>query len=63
MRPRVLDETDGDALMFLPGSSEIHRLRAQVESRRIAGLNVQHYLGNNGLGGATGPPTLAILPG
>lgn len=28
---QVLDATEGDALMFLPGASEIHRLRAQLE--------------------------------
>src|SRR5690606_3112667 len=29
---QVLDATDGDALVFLPGASEIHRLRAQLEN-------------------------------
>jgi ATP-dependent helicase HrpB len=28
---QVLDATDGDALVFLPGAPEIHRLRAQLE--------------------------------
>ncbi|HWL63060.1 MAG TPA: ATP-dependent helicase HrpB [Steroidobacteraceae bacterium] len=37
---QVLDATDGDALVFLPGASEIHRLRAQVEMARIPGLVV-----------------------
>ena len=37
---RVLDETDGDALMFLPGSSEIHRLRAQLEQAGSSGLDL-----------------------
>jgi ATP-dependent helicase HrpB len=37
---QVLDVTEGDALMFLPGASEIHRLRAQLESARITGLVV-----------------------
>jgi ATP-dependent helicase HrpB len=42
---QVLDATDGDALMFLPGTSEIHRLRAQVESMRIPGLMVHALYG------------------
>ncbi len=29
---QVLDATDGDVLAFLPGASEIHRLRAQLET-------------------------------
>ncbi|MDQ2640328.1 MAG: ATP-dependent helicase HrpB [Pseudomonadota bacterium] len=37
---QVLDATDGDALVFLPGASEIHRLRAQVEAARIPALVV-----------------------
>ncbi|HTQ35641.1 MAG TPA: ATP-dependent helicase HrpB [Steroidobacteraceae bacterium] len=37
---RVLDESEGDVLMFVPGSSEIHRLRAQLEQAGIAGLDV-----------------------
>src|SRR5690606_30304938 len=37
---QVLDATDGDALMFLPGASEIHRLRAQLESSTSGGLVV-----------------------
>ncbi len=42
---RVLDETDGDALMFLPGASEIHRLRAQIESAGLTGLDVHALYG------------------
>ena len=42
---QVLDATDGDVLMFLPGASEIHRLRAQVESVRIPGLAVHALYG------------------
>jgi ATP-dependent helicase HrpB len=30
---QVLDATDGDALVFLPGAPEIHRLRAQLEGQ------------------------------
>lgn len=37
---QVLDGTDGDALVFLPGASEIHRLRSQLEMARIPGLVV-----------------------
>jgi ATP-dependent helicase HrpB len=40
---RVLDETAGDVLVFLPGSSEIHRLRAQLEGG--PGLDVHALYG------------------
>ncbi len=46
---RVLDETEGDALLFLPGSSEIHRLRAQVEGMGITGLVVHALYGEMSL--------------
>jgi len=42
---RVLDDTDGDALVFLPGSSEIHRLRAQLEGMGVTGLDVHALYG------------------
>jgi ATP-dependent helicase HrpB len=42
---QVLDATDGDALVFLPGASEIHRLRAVMEDARIAGLRVHALFG------------------
>lgn len=42
---RVLEQTEGDALVFLPGSSEIHRLRSQVETARVAGLDVHTLYG------------------
>ena len=31
---RVLEQTEGDALVFLPGSPEIHRLREQLDALR-----------------------------
>jgi ATP-dependent helicase HrpB len=46
---RVLEDTDGDALVFLPGSSEIHRLRAQLEGMGVAGLDVHALYGEMGL--------------
>jgi ATP-dependent helicase HrpB len=45
----VLDLTDGDALMFLPGSSEIQRLRAAVEAWGVAGLDVHALYGEMSL--------------
>ncbi len=42
---RVLDATEGDVLMFLPGSSEIHRLRAQLEGAGFAGLDIHALFG------------------
>jgi ATP-dependent helicase HrpB len=41
----VLDDTDGDVLVFLPGSPEIHRLRGQVEAMGYAGLQVHALYG------------------
>jgi ATP-dependent helicase HrpB len=46
---RVLDEADGDALMFLPGASEIHRLRAQLESTGLSGVDVHALYGEMSL--------------
>jgi ATP-dependent helicase HrpB len=43
---RVLADTVGDVLMFLPGSPEIHRLRAVLESARIAGLDIHPLYGD-----------------
>src|SRR5690606_18921446 len=37
---QVLDATDGDAVLFLRVASEIHRLRAQLESSTSSGLVV-----------------------
>ncbi|MEO8315348.1 MAG: ATP-dependent helicase HrpB [Pseudomonadota bacterium] len=42
---RVLDETDGDVLMFLPGSPEIHRLRNLLDSARVAELDIHPLYG------------------
>jgi ATP-dependent helicase HrpB len=42
---RVLDDTEGDVLVFLPGSPEIHRLRGQVEGRGYIGLDVHALYG------------------
>jgi ATP-dependent helicase HrpB len=42
---RVLADTDGDVLMFLPGSPEIHRMRAVVEAAGIAALDVHALYG------------------
>jgi ATP-dependent helicase HrpB len=42
---QVLDATEGDVLTFLPGASEIHRLRAQLEGARIAGLAIHALFG------------------
>jgi ATP-dependent helicase HrpB len=43
---RVLADTDGDVLMFLPGSPEIHRLRALLEGERIAALDIHPLYGD-----------------
>jgi ATP-dependent helicase HrpB len=37
---RVLADTDGDVLMFLPGSPEIHRLRNLLEGAHITALDI-----------------------
>ncbi len=42
---RILADTDGDVLMFLPGSPEIHRVRSLVESAGIAGLDIHPLYG------------------
>jgi ATP-dependent helicase HrpB len=42
---RVLADTDGDVLMFLPGSPEIHRLRNLLEGARIAALDIHPLYG------------------
>ncbi|MEO6079459.1 MAG: ATP-dependent helicase HrpB [Steroidobacteraceae bacterium] len=42
---RVLGDTDGDVLMFLPGSPEIHRLRNQLEVAGIAALDIHALYG------------------
>jgi ATP-dependent helicase HrpB len=42
---QILDATNGDVLMFLPGASEIHRLRSKVEADRIAGLVIHTLFG------------------
>ncbi len=42
---RVLAETEGDVLMFLPGSPEIHRLRGLLENTRSAGLDIHALYG------------------
>jgi len=46
---RVLDETDGDALVFLPGASEIHRLRSQLEAGGLSGVDVHALYGEMSL--------------
>jgi ATP-dependent RNA helicase HrpB len=46
---RVLDLTDGDVLMFLPGSPEIQRLRAALEAQGMAGLDVHALFGEMSL--------------
>jgi ATP-dependent helicase HrpB len=43
---RVLADTDGDVLMFLPGSPEIHRVRSLIESANIAALDVHALYGD-----------------
>ncbi|MEO6367802.1 MAG: ATP-dependent helicase HrpB, partial [Steroidobacteraceae bacterium] len=42
---RVLAETDGDVLVFLPGSPEIHRLRGLLEAARIPALDIHPLYG------------------
>jgi len=42
---QVIDSTEGDVLVFLPGASEIHRLRAQLDSSGIQGLVVHALYG------------------
>ncbi len=42
---RVLAETDGDVLVFLPGSPEIQRLRGLLEAARIAALDIHPLYG------------------
>jgi ATP-dependent helicase HrpB len=42
---RVLADTDGDVLMFLPGSPEIHRLRNLLENAHIAALDIHPLYG------------------
>jgi ATP-dependent helicase HrpB len=42
----ILAGTDGDVLMFLPGSPEIHRLRNVLEAARIAALDVHPLYGD-----------------
>ncbi len=43
---QVLDATTGDALVFLPGTSEIHRLRAQLEPGSTGGIVVHALYGD-----------------
>jgi ATP-dependent helicase HrpB len=43
---RVLAETEGDVLMFLPGSPEIHRLRNFLEGARLAALDIHPLYGD-----------------
>jgi ATP-dependent helicase HrpB len=43
---RVLAETDGDVLMFLPGSPEIHRLRNLLEGAHVTGVDVHPLYGD-----------------
>jgi ATP-dependent helicase HrpB len=42
---RVLADTDGDVLMFLPGSPEIHRVRNLLDGARIAQLDIHPLYG------------------
>jgi ATP-dependent helicase HrpB len=42
---RVLAETDGDVLVFLPGSPEIHRIRNLIEGAHIAALDIHPLYG------------------
>jgi ATP-dependent helicase HrpB len=42
---RVLADTDGDVLMFLPGSPEIHRVRNLLDGARIARLDIHPLYG------------------
>jgi len=37
---RVLEQTQGDVLVFLPGSPEIHRLREQLEDLRTDAIDI-----------------------
>jgi ATP-dependent helicase HrpB len=43
---RLLADTDGDVLMFLPGSPEIHRLRNLLEGARLAALDIHPLYGD-----------------
>lgn len=43
---QVLDATTGDVLVFLPGTSEIHRLRAQLEQHSPGGFVVHALYGD-----------------
>ncbi len=45
----VLELTDGDVLMFLPGTSEILRLRTAMDGSGIAGLDVHALYGDMSL--------------
>jgi ATP-dependent helicase HrpB len=42
---RVLEQTQGDVLVFLPGSPEIHRLREQVDDLRSEGIDIHALYG------------------
>jgi ATP-dependent helicase HrpB len=42
---RVLAETEGDVLMFLPGSPEIHRLRNLLEGAHLQSLDIHALYG------------------
>jgi ATP-dependent helicase HrpB len=42
---RVLDATEGDALVFLPGSPEIHRLREQLDDLRQQAIDIHALYG------------------
>jgi ATP-dependent helicase HrpB len=42
---RVFDETEGDVLVFLPGSPEIHRLRGALEAAIRANVDVHALYG------------------
>jgi len=42
---RVLEQTQGDVLVFLPGSPEIHRLREQIEDLRQQAIDIHALYG------------------
>jgi len=42
---RVLEQTEGDALVFLPGSPEIHRLREQFDDLRNQAIDIHALYG------------------
>src|SRR6185369_10611070 len=43
---RVLEQTQGDVLVFLPGSPEIHRLREQLEDLRTDAIDIVALYGD-----------------